>query len=155
MQRLDRHLRSVAGRALERHGHAYASLISHWPAIVGEELAQITRPERLRRPARTEGSPAGATLVLRAAEGRAIEVEHEALRILERINGFFGYGALAALKVVQGPMPERRARGRALPEPPEAAARAVDERVGGIADPRLKDALRRLGRSRAVSDTSR
>lgn len=152
MQRLDVHFRAVAGQALQRHGAAYADLLSHWPAIAGEDMAAIARPERLGRPGK--GGDAG-TLVVRAAEGRALDVQHEAPRLIERINGFFGYGAIARIKVLQGPLPPPKAPRRAPAEPPEAAASAVDRQVARVADARLKDALRRLGRSRAVSNTSR
>ncbi len=156
MQRIDRHFRALTEVAFSRYGHAYADVLGNWPAIVGEELAAIARPERLAWPgkARDEQRREGATLIVRVAEGRGLEVQHEALRIVERINGFFGYGAVASLKIRQGPLPER-ASVREVPEPSAEAASAVEARVSAVADERLKDALRRLGRSLSVSNTKR
>jgi len=154
MQRLDAHLRAVTRAALAGQGAAFADLLTHWRAIVGEDLAAITRPTRLKRPRDPERT-GGALLLVRAAEGHALEVQHEASRIVERINGFFGYGAVEALKILQGPLPAVQGRSAAVRAVPEAVAEAVEASVAGIPDPRLKDALRRLGRSRAVSSTSR
>jgi hypothetical protein len=85
-------------------------------------------------------------LRLRVASGLGPEIQHRTPQILERINGFFGYRAVARLALVQGP-PLRPARpGPKLPRPLAAAEReALDQRLAGIKDPVLRDALRRLG----------
>jgi hypothetical protein len=67
---------------------------------VGEDLAAVSAPERIRWPrgAGEAQQMQGGTLVVRAAPGRALELQYEALRIIARINGYLGYGAIAKLK---------------------------------------------------------
>ena len=143
MERLDKHFRTLAGEAFARYGFAYADLIVQWPAVVGEALAGTSRPERLRWPRASsspDGRKQGATLVVRVAEGRALEIQHLAPRIIERINAFYGYHAVAALKIVQGPLPVGPIRQAHPPARPPACLDLLD----GIGDDRLKQALQRL-----------
>jgi hypothetical protein len=145
VERLDKHFHNLAREAFARYGFAYADLIMQWPAMVGEALAVVSAPERLRWP-RLQGAAAGrkqgGTLVVRVAEGRALELQHLAPRIIERINRFYGYEAVVHLKIVQGPLPVRS------PGPPRPAVAATisvtDAAFDGIADDALKAALRRL-----------
>ena len=44
-------------------------------------------------------------LKLRAAPGAALELQHRAPLIIERINLFFGRAAVTRLALVQGPLP--------------------------------------------------
>lgn len=140
--------------AFEKHGFAAAALITDWAHIVGREIANSTRPERLKWPrplhmrgysSETTGETTGrgsATLVLRVDPARAMDVQYAARQIIERINAYFGYAAVADIRIQQGdiapaaPAPTPR---RALPQ---SAAR-TDE-IGGIADTPLRDALSRL-----------
>jgi hypothetical protein len=72
-------------------------------------------------------------------------VQHLAHLIVERINTFFGYRALARLTLVQGPLPRRtqtRTPKRELL--PEERAR-LDELLAGVRDAKLKESLMRLG----------
>jgi protein-disulfide isomerase len=82
-------------------------------------------------------------MVLRVAEGRALEFQHLGPRIIERINGYYGYEAVAALKILQGTVaPPRRGFGRSLSKRSGTSggqARGVHPRRG------LRAALLRLG----------
>jgi hypothetical protein len=128
-----------------------ASLVTDWPAIAGTELAAYTAPERLKWPrgaehsvegaAPTEKGRAGATLVLRVDGARALDVQYKARQIIERINAYFGYAAIAELRILQAPVDGR------LPPAPVArpAAEPLTHEVAHIADPGLRGALARLG----------
>jgi hypothetical protein len=145
VERLDKHFRALAQASFARYGFAYADLIVQWSAVVGESLANVSRPERLRWPRQAggrDGRKQGGTLIVRVAEGRALELQHLAPRVIERINGFYGYEAVAALKIVQGPLPIRPARPRPVPSLTHSAGGVL---LDGIGDDRLKAALRRLG----------
>jgi hypothetical protein len=74
----------------------------------------------------------------------ALEVQHMAPQIIERINAHFGAGTLARLHIVQGPLPlTGKSRGRApLGKDEIEAARASLE---GLKPGRLQSALARLG----------
>jgi hypothetical protein len=136
-------LPSIAAPVLGKRGFAEAQLIAEWPSIVGADLADKIAPDRLSF---SQGERRDGTLRLRVASGLGPEIQHRTPQILERINGFFGYRAVARLALVQGP-PLRPARpGPKLPRPLAAAEReALDQRLAGIKDPVLRDALRRLG----------
>lgn len=145
----------VAKPAFEAYGFPGAAIVAEWPAIAGADMAAYTAPERLVWPRRrregaeaeTAGSPeqekrsAGATLVLRVEGPRAIEVQHGAAQIIERVNAYFGYAAVTALRIVQGPVSrksERRAPPAREPAPDEAGLERIE-------DEGLRAALARLG----------
>lgn len=91
---------------------------------------------------------------MRVAPGLAPEVQHRSPVIIERINGFFGYRAVARLVLVQGPPVRRTGRPappRLRPLRPEERG-ALDRRLAGIDDPTLREALRRLGEAVIGSD---
>ena len=99
---------------------------------LASELAAVSAPERIRWPrgAGEEAQKQGGTLVIRAAPGRALELQYEASRIISRINSFFGYGAVAEIKVMQAVEPAKPPPDTpALPEKPvcEQELAALDD----------------------------
>lgn len=136
-------LPKVTKPVLEKHGRAYATLIAQWINIAGPALAAVSLPEKLVSSGR--GS-AGGTLTVRVAGAAATELQHLAPQIIERINTFLGFGAVARLKLVQGPLPGRQpASGRRPHAASPAAQAAVAATAADIADPALRGALFRLG----------
>jgi len=143
MRPVGRELSRIAGRVLGKRGLGEAQLLAEWSAVVGEELAGETLPIKLSFPA---GGRKNGVLKLRVTSAAALRVQHREPQILERINGFFGYGAVARLALVQGPMPEKirtEPPPRRPLSPSETAALAA--RVSQVSDPVLKSALERLG----------
>lgn len=137
----------LTAKAFEKYGFSAASLVTDWPAIAGAELAAYTAPERLNWPRATADDEAGsgragATLVLRVDGARALDVQYGARQIIERINSFFGYAAVARLRIVQGPVAGAQPRAR---QAPRARAEPLMNEVAHIADPGLRNALARLG----------
>lgn len=133
---LSRLVPEIARRAFRERGFAHITMIARWPEIVGDDLAGLVLPQRLRfrRGARHEG-----TLELRVAPARATEVQHRAPQIIERVNAYFGYRAVAGLQLVQGPLPEVPRPGR----PPESAP-APGVAGSPLAHPVRDDRLREL-----------
>lgn len=108
----------AAKPALGKRGFAAAEILTHWPTIVGPELAAFAVPIEIKFP---RGRNAGATLHLRIASGGAATLlQMKTPTILARVNGFMGYGAVAALQVAQGPLPRARkpAPAPVVTEPP-------------------------------------
>ncbi len=146
MHTLTKPFRELTRAAFARYGFGYADLIAQWPEIAGERVAQRSEPERIRWPRLSSGErKIGGTLVIRAAPGRGLDLQHEAPRILERINAFYGYGAIAQIKIVQGALQRRNRPVRPVLNLDEAQARTLDAQLSPVADPDLKEALRRLG----------
>jgi hypothetical protein len=147
VDRLDKHFRRLTKQVFARYGFAYGDVLSRWSAIVGDELGRISVPERIRWPRPTgpagDGRKSGGTLMLRVAEGRALEFQHLGPRVIERINSHYGYEAVSALKIVQGtvaaPSRDRPKSGPGMPN------EAVGERLEAIEDDGLRAALMRLG----------
>ena len=131
-------------------GFATTTLLSEWPTIVGADLAKFTAPDKVVWPRRQEDEPEpstskrtpGATLVLRVDGPRAIEVQHRADQIIERVNTYFGYRAIASLRILQAPVSRTATKEVApLPEIDEEALPPSAE----IKETGLKRALLRLG----------
>jgi len=89
----------IAGAALGKRGFGEAQLVTHWDDVMGE-LAEKLSPDRLTF---ARGERRAGTLRLRVASAFALEAQHLEPVIIERINGFFGYGAVARIVLVQGP----------------------------------------------------
>lgn len=151
METLAKHFRDITRAAFARYGFAAADAVANWEAIVGSELAAISAPERIKWPRSPaeEQRKQGGTLIIRAAPGHALSLQYEASRIIARINSFFGYGAIASVKVVQGTSAIRSSR-KAI-EVPEKSD--FEQELEAIDDSPLKSALDRLGRG--VSATRR
>jgi hypothetical protein len=138
-------------KAFEKYGFAAAALITDWALIVGKDVAGYTAPERLKWPrgvgmrdeveTGAEGRP-GATLIIRVEPARALDVQYKGQQIIERINGHFGYRAVAELRILQAPINSQTARAAASPRqaPPPCAA----PELAGISDERLRTALTAL-----------
>jgi hypothetical protein len=122
-----------------RGGGTLVRLKSQWTAIVGPDWAEVSWPTALGR---------DGVLKLRAAPGAALELQHRAPLVIERINLFFGRSVITRLALVQGPLPLLPGPSRPLVRPlSEGEAKALDRRLSEIADPELRSALTRLGRA--------
>ena len=131
-------------KALGKRGLAEANLVTDWSTIVGAERAKTCQPEKLSFP---RGQRHQGTLYLRATSGAAIEVQHDAPALIERINGYFGYAAVTDIRLVQAPL--KLGAAPAPPRPkrePSAAERAsLDAHLQSVEDPELRVTLNRLG----------
>ena len=133
--------------ALARQGFASTGVVTHWPEIVGHEIADHAEPMRMIWPRRVhEDDPDPATLVLRVEGPVALEIQHLSGVIIEKVNRFFGFRAVGRIQIRQAPL-VRREKKKPPPAPdPEVVARLAAG-MGDIADEGLRDALARLGAS--------
>ena len=135
----------VTRRAFGKRGFAEGGLAVDWTGIVGTELAARCRPGKLafaRAAERRDG-----TLTLRVEAPFAIEVQHLAPQIMERINGHFGYRMVARLLLKQVAYSPRPATSPAKPGPAPEITPELAARLESIEDPELRAALGRLGRA--------
>jgi hypothetical protein len=128
--------------AFARQGFASREIVTHWPEIVGSEIAAHAEPISMQWPRNVQSGEA-ATLVLRVEGPAAIEIQHQSGLVIERVNRFFGWRAVDRLALRQAPL-----RGLRKPRPrtkvdPEAAGRVAATLA--IEDTALRDALGRLG----------
>ncbi len=141
-----RHLAKAADAitrpAFGRRGFALGALLTHWQQIAGERLSGYCQPEKLHF---AQGKGENGTLWIRVEGAAALELQHMQPVLISRINTLCGFRAVAALRIVQGPIAARPAP----PHPPRplrpAEKQAVQQEVAQIQDPQLRAALERLG----------
>jgi len=137
-------LGKVVGETFNRQGFASAELVTRWTEIVGAEIAAHSEPVKIQWPRAAEDAVrAPGTLVLRVEGPAAIEIQHLAEVICDRVNRFLGWRAIDRVALRQAPL-------RRLSRPPatlldaDAAAR-IAARMPEITDEELRQALARLG----------
>jgi hypothetical protein len=138
----------LAAPVVARHGGGIlARLKADWPAVIGADIAAATWPQALGR---------DGALKLRVAAATALELQHRAPLLIERINVYLGRPAISRLVFVQGPLPlAPPARRASLRQLGDAEAEVIDRQIAAIGDSELKAALARLGKSVASSAARR
>ncbi|MEZ5886165.1 MAG: DUF721 domain-containing protein [Paracoccaceae bacterium] len=140
-------LRDRIRKAGETRGFALSRLLTQWAEIVGEEIAAIAQPVRIGYG--REGM--GGTLTLLVSGAAAPVVQMQVPRIREKVNGCYGYNAIARITLTQtaaagfaeGQTPFRPKAADPAPDPAiHAAAEALSRDVG---DETLRAALEALG----------
>lgn len=96
---------------MKKRGFAEVRVATRWPEIVGENLAGQTLPEKLSR------GRDGGTLTLRVSGAAALELTYLTPQLIERINTYFGFRAVARLHFVQGPIPNDQSGVRGVAAP--------------------------------------
>jgi hypothetical protein len=134
----------VVGETFTRQGFASAELVTRWTDIVGFEIAAHSEPIKIQwtRPADGEERQPG-TLILRVEGPAAIEIQHLANVVCERVNRFLGWRAVERIALRQAPL--RRGESKAWRAADPVAAARVAETLSDIGDDDLKQALARLG----------
>jgi hypothetical protein len=133
-----------------KQGFGQSDVILNWDDIVGARLAAVCEPIRLQWPVRPKNAPPQrapepATLILRVESGFALELQHMAGLLIERVNTRLGWRCIGKISLRQGPLP----RATPAPErrrPPGAEAQlAAAAATQGVDHADLRDALTRLG----------
>jgi hypothetical protein len=140
-------LPDVGGTAFRRFGFVQSSVVSRWSEIVGDRYASVSAPESIRFP---QGKRADGVLTLAVAGAHAPMMQHVVPVIIERVNRFFGYAAVARVVIRQGDVAKAAPR----PKRPELAALPVElgDSLRTIADPELKAVLESLARGVASAE---
>jgi len=149
----------LIAEALAARGLGETSLIDDWPAIVGETLARHARPIELQWPPRAakrdpDAPAVPATLVLRVETAFALEAQHSAAVIVDRVNAHLGWRCVGKIAFRQGPLPPLKEKRRAAPIPSDAAQAAARAAASPIEDDGLREAVTRLG-ARAIDRSAR
>ena len=137
----------IGGAAFRRFGFMQNAVVARWSEIVGEQYARHSIPEALRF---VPGKRSGGTLQVGVTGAFAPLLAAVEPMIVERVNRFFGYGAVARLALRHGDMPvprPRRAAASAALLPVETTATLRD-----IADPELRASLESLARALGATE---
>lgn len=136
-------LPAVGGAAFRRFGFVQSSIVSRWPEIVGERYAGASQPESIRFPM-GQKQDGVLTLVVRGAH--APMMQHISPEIIERVNRFFGYPAVARVVIRQGEIAKKTPR-RAAPPSVKPVPIELGLSLKTIADPELRAVLESLAGS--------
>ena len=93
---IDQATRGILGK----RGFWNADIIAHWDEIIGQELAQGIRPDKITYP---KGKGGAGIVHVRVAGGAfALTAEHKKHILLDRLNTFVGGQIFADIKITQG-----------------------------------------------------
>lgn len=141
-------IEACVGKAFAAQGFASTDIIAAWPEIAGERLARFCQPSKIEWPRRRRGEEAGrpepGTLIVRVEGAFALELQHLAPVVIQRVNAHYGWACIGKIVMRQGRI-ERPAR-RPAPAAIDPVRRGeVALAVSCVADEGLRDALDRLG----------
>jgi len=132
----------VGRAAFRRFGFVQSAIVARWSEIVGDAYARHSAPDALKFP---PGKRAGGTLHVVCAGPFATTLQHVEPQIVERVNRFFGYAAVARIALKHGELP-RRAPARAANDAATPLAPEIGAELRDIADPGLRASLEALAR---------
>jgi len=137
-------MRTTLNDAFAKQGFASTELVTRWAEIVGAEIAAHSEPDKIQW-ARSFGDDVAqpGTLVLRVEGPASIEIQHMSRVLLERVNQFFGWHAVGALRLRQAPLGRRRPA--TPPRNDGKAQAAIAATLADVRDDELRAALARLG----------
>ena len=135
----------IGRTAFRRFGFVQSSVVSRWPEIVGEAHARVCAPESIRFP---PGEKSEGILQLVVLPAHAPLIQHVIPEIVERVNRFFGYKAVARVKMRQGAV-QATAHSERPKSPPSLKPIPMElgDSLRDIGDPELRAVLESLARS--------
>ena len=145
LKTLQQSVLKITDVAIRKRGFVESALIHKWTSIVGKEIAAWSVPNRL---AFLRGSTLDATLHLDVLSARALEIQHNELVILERINVVFGYKAINKIAIRQVNSLSRTIKQSPAPAVlTEAEKSWVSDQIKNHGNADLKNALEALGKA--------
>ena len=137
-------MRPLLDRAIRSKGFVQTEVISRWPQIIGEKLADSTVPLSIRFP---PGQRLGGTLHVRCEAAFAPLLQHQSAYVIETVNRYFGYGAVTNLQVRQGPVMARKRRMQPRPATlTQQQSQHLDALVSDMEESPLRQSLLSLGK---------
>lgn len=136
----------IGRTAFRKFGFIQSSVLTRWPEIVGERHARVCQPESIRFPL---GEKTDGILQVVVVPAHAPIIQHVIPEIIERVNRFFGYSAVAKVKLRQGAVQPPAASTQPRTAPPSLRPVPVElgESLRDIGDPELRAVLESLARS--------
>lgn len=136
-------------KAAEKRGFAQTKLLTQWPEIVGQTIADIARPIKISFS--REGI--GATLTILASGARAPELQMMLPELKEKVNACYGYNAISRIRITQTAETGFAETGSAFDHKKPAKQLsperidALQSHVAAIGDNGLRAALEKLGKN--------
>ncbi|MEO0463763.1 MAG: DUF721 domain-containing protein [Pseudomonadota bacterium] len=135
----------IGRAAFRRFGFVQSSVVTRWPEIVGPHHARVCAPESIRFP---PGEKSEGILQLVVLPAHAPLIHQVIPEIMERVNRFFGYKAVARVKLRQGTVQAPEPNKPAKPPPSlKPIPMELGDSLRDIGDPELRTVLESLARS--------
>ena len=137
----------IGRTAFRKFGFVQSSVVTRWPEIVGTRHARACAPESIRFPI---GEKRDGILQLVVKPAFAPQIQPSIPEIIERVNRFFGYAAVAKVKLRQGEVqaaPAVAQTSRAAPPSLRPIPFELGDSLRDIGDPELRTVLESLARS--------
>lgn len=142
----------IGRTAFRRFGFVQSSVVTRWPEIVGPRHARVCSPEAIRFP---PGEKAEGIMELVVLPAHAPLIQQVIPEIIERVNRFFGYRAVARVKLRQGAVtPPAENRPAAPPPSLKPIPLELGDSLRDIGDPELRTVLESLARSLTNSEAA-
>ncbi|MEC3951156.1 DUF721 domain-containing protein [Sphingobium sp. HWE2-09] len=139
----------IGRAAFRKFGFVQSSIVTRWAEIVGAHYAAISAPESIRFPV---GKKADGTLQLTVMSGHGPMVQHMLPDIVDRVNRFFGYAAVAKVAIRQGDIRPATAERRPPPRNLKPIPVELGNSLRDIGDPELRAVLELLAQGLANSN---
>jgi hypothetical protein len=140
----------VGRTAFRRFGFVQSSVVTRWPEIVGPRHAKVCAPESIRFP---PGEKSEGILELVVVPAHAPIIQHVIPEIIDRVNRFFGYKAVARVKLRQGEVKQPVANEtRTAPPSLKPIPMELGDSLRDIGDPELRAVLESLARSMGTEE---
>ena len=143
----------IGRTAFRRFGFVQSSVVTRWPEIVGAQHARVCAPESIRFP---PGERAQGILQLVVMPAHAPLIQQVIPEIIERVNRFFGYSAVARVKLRQGEVKPPAGNSPAKAPPSlKPIAMELGDSLRDIGDPELRAVLESLARTLESQETKK
>ena len=129
---------------ISKRGFGNSEIINNWVNIVGDKLAQNITPQKISY---NRNSNVDGVLLLRVnSSSVALEIQYIEKQIVNKINTYFGFGAIGRIKIIQGPIP---APEKKIVDKIKTVANTdkieLERKLNSVKDPDLRVALAALG----------
>ncbi len=135
-------VRRLIAPVLGKKGFIQADILARWTDILGAELATGVQPAALS----FSKSADGALLRVNAYSGAyAMEFNARKQQIIEKLNTYFGYRAIADIRVTQGGFTPKLPKSPATAPLPLEKQKQIAAETAGIENEALRAAATELG----------
>ncbi len=151
LENLSASMSPLIKKLLGNKGLIEIDLLSNWQNIVGQEIAEHSMPQKIvfKPNCRNDGT----LHLLVAGSAFALEIQHKLPIILEKINTFFGYKAIAKITIMQNDAFINTSLTTVSEDKPDKKLVTkqeqtyINEVTEGIQNSELKEQLKSLGES--------
>jgi len=92
---LSKYITDISKSALKKRGFADNKIFDEWMNIVGDNYKDICKPIKLSNTQQNEGG----LLTIEVKSALSTEMNMQRLQLIEKINNYFGYNAISAIKI--------------------------------------------------------